>query len=109
MAYTDLSLDDYLKQFATDTNADYALIDVREADEFAEGRIPGTINIPLSELEERFGEIGRDKPIVLVCARGGRSAQAAEYLEFQGYSHLYNLEGGTLNYIRMGHPVEKQA
>lgn len=107
MAYTQLSLDDYLKDFAASTETPYQFIDVREVDEYAEGHIPGTVNLPLSELEERFNEIGRDQPIVLVCARGARSAQAAEYLEFQGYTNLYNLEGGTLGYIRMGHPVER--
>ncbi|MFQ3648279.1 MAG: rhodanese-like domain-containing protein [Anaerolineae bacterium] len=104
MSYTDISLDDYLTQFK---NADYYLIDVREADEYADGHLPGTVNLPLSELEQRYSEIRRDKPIVLVCARGGRSAQAAEYLAYLGYQNLYNLEGGTLGYMQAGHPLEK--
>jgi rhodanese-related sulfurtransferase len=104
MSYTDLSLDQYLTQFQ---GADYYLIDVREADEYADGHLPGTVNIPLSELEQRWSEIAQDKPIVLVCARGGRSAQAAEYLVYRGYQNLYNLEGGTLGYMKAGHPLEK--
>lgn len=104
MSYIDLSLDDYLTQFK---GMDYYLIDVREEDEYADGHLPGTVNLPLSEFEARYREIGTDKPIVLVCARGGRSAQAAEYLAYQGYQNLYNLECGTLGYIMAGHPLEK--
>jgi rhodanese-related sulfurtransferase len=104
--YTDITVDEYLGQFANGVT-EYQLIDVREPDEFAEGRLPGAVNIPLSELEGRFAEIGRDAPVVLVCARGGRSAMAAEYMAAQGYSALYNLEGGTLGYARAGHPLQK--
>jgi rhodanese-related sulfurtransferase len=104
--YTEITVDEYLGQFANGVT-EYQLIDVREADEFAEGRLPGALNIPLSELETRFTEIGRDAPVVLVCARGGRSAMAAEYMASQGYSVLYNLESGTLGYARAGHPLEK--
>jgi rhodanese-related sulfurtransferase len=107
MSYTDLSLADYFAQFAENEGADYQLIDVREEDEFADGHLPNAINIPLSEFEERYGEIGSDSPIVLVCARGGRSAQAAEYMAAQGFSNLYNLTAGTMGYIREGYPVEK--
>ncbi len=107
MSYTDLPLADYFAQFAESEGTDYQLIDVRETDEFADGHLPNTVNIPLSELEERYGEIGSDSPIVLVCARGGRSAQAAEYMAAQGYTNLYNLMGGTLGYISAGYTVEK--
>lgn len=104
MSYTDISIDDYITHYQ---RTDHYLIDVREEDEYADGHLPGAVNLPLSELEQRYREIQSDKPIVLVCARGGRSAQAAEYLAYQGYQNLYNLEGGTLGYIKAGHPVEK--
>lgn len=104
MSFTDISIDEYVTQHR---HTDHYLIDVREEDEYADGHLPGAVNIPLSEFELRYREIRADKPIVLVCARGGRSAQAAEYLAYQGYSNLYNLDGGTLGYMQAGHPIER--
>ena len=52
------------------------LIDVREADEFAEGHLPGAINLPLSAFLERYGELDKDKPYHIICRSGARSAQA---------------------------------
>ena len=107
MSYTDIDIEKYQAQFENNADADYVLVDVREADEYAEGHLPGTIHVPLSEFQTRYTEIGKEKPIVLVCARGGRSAQAAEFLGAQGYTDLYNLEGGTMGWIQQGLPVEK--
>ena len=102
--YTEIDIDSYYREFHQDTN--YQLIDVREVDEYAEGRIPGAVNIPLSEFQQRYQEIETDRPIVLVCARGGRSAQAATFMAAMGYTNLYNLDGGTLGWMQNGHTVE---
>lgn len=105
MSYTDIDFSTYIAKFR-DNGTDYALIDVRETDEYASGHLAGAINIPLSELQDRYGEITTEKPIVLVCARGGRSARAAEFIATKGYTSLYNLDGGTLGWIEEGYPVE---
>lgn len=105
MPIQDISIADYQQQFTSDT--EYILLDVRETDEYAEGRLPGAINIPLSLLQLRVGEVGRDKPIVLVCARGGRSAMAAEFMENLGYGDLYNLIDGTMGWMMNGLPLER--
>jgi rhodanese-related sulfurtransferase len=55
-------------------------LDVRNPEEFAQGHMPGALNIPLSELEKRLDEIPGDKPIFISCLAGGRSAQAFELL-----------------------------
>jgi len=71
------------------------IIDVRETEEVAEGKIPGAVNIPLGLIEFRKQDLDRSKEYVLVCRSGGRSGRAAEYLEGQGY-RVINMTGGML-------------
>lgn len=70
------------------------LIDVREADEFASGHLPGAINLPLSDFLERYGELDKDKSYHIICRSGARSAQACAFLEEEGYD-VTNVAGGT--------------
>jgi rhodanese-related sulfurtransferase len=73
-----------------------AIIDVREAEEVAEGMIPGAIHIPLGELALRQNEIEQTEEIILVCRSGNRSQRAYEFLEAQGFTRLFNMTGGML-------------
>lgn len=63
------------------------IIDVRDAEEFAAGHVPGAVNIPIAELAERIGKMHppKDAVIVTVCAHGGRSSRAALELQKLGY------------------------
>ena len=70
------------------------LIDVREADEFASGHLPGAINLPLSDFLERYGELDKDKSYHIICQSGARSAQACAFLNGEGYD-VINVAGGT--------------
>ena len=70
------------------------LIDVREADEFASGHLPGAINLPLSDFLERYGELDKEKSYHIICQSGARSAQACAFLEEEGYD-VINVAGGT--------------
>lgn len=72
------------------------IIDVREAYEFKQARIPGAINIPLSELPARLAEIPRERPVFLYCRSGMRSKQAAKILIRNGYRDVAHLRGGIL-------------
>jgi rhodanese-related sulfurtransferase len=67
------------------------LVDVRSAVEFANGNAPGTINIPLTELGIRLGEIPRSSPVVLCCASGTRSGMAKLLLKKNGYQQVHNI------------------
>lgn len=61
------------------------IIDVRTKGEFMGGHVAGSINIPLQEIEQRFSEIEQlQQPIILCCASGARSGQAAAYLQHKG-------------------------
>lgn len=70
------------------------LVDVREAEEFSLGQIPGAVNIPLGELRRRTNEISRDKSVVLYCAVGLRSYLAARILMNKGFKDVKSLNGG---------------
>lgn len=61
------------------------LVDVRTPGEFASGHAEGARNIPVDEVEARMGELPRDKPVVVYCASGRRSASAAAILSRAGY------------------------
>jgi len=68
------------------------LLDVRTESEFASGHLPGAVNIPLALLKERVtGLIWRDKPVVVYCRSGGRSARAAEVMRNRGYESICDL------------------
>lgn len=71
------------------------LIDVREVNEVQAGHIPGITNIPLGLLEFRTHELDKNKPYIMVCRSGGRSGQATQYLESQGFD-VTNMTGGML-------------
>jgi rhodanese-related sulfurtransferase len=73
------------------------IIDVREVNEVKVGRIPGITHIPLGLLEFRTHELDKSKPYIIVCRSGGRSGQATQYLESQGFD-VTNMMGGMLSW-----------
>jgi sulfur dioxygenase len=87
-------------------NADALVLDVRQPDEWNDdlGHLDGARLIPLPELSHRMIEIAawRDKPVLVVCRVGVRSAQAAEMLTASGFHRVYNLEGGMEAWRRAG-------
>jgi len=66
------------------------IVDVRSPAEFATGSAPGSLNIPVSDLPRRMGELDRSKPVVLCCASGMRGTTAAAMLKAQGFDHVVN-------------------
>jgi len=88
------------------------LVDVREPDEWTSGHIPQATHIPLPQIvnnPEKSLEGDREQPQVFVCAAGQRSAVACEVAAMLGYKDLYNLEGGTIAWIKSGNPVNTGA
>ncbi|MFC4558512.1 rhodanese-like domain-containing protein [Virgibacillus kekensis] len=73
------------------------IIDVREDEEVAQGKIPGAKHIPLGQLPDRLNEIDKNNHYYLVCRSGGRSGSACGYLEEQGYD-VTNMAGGMLDW-----------
>ena len=80
------------------------LLDVRQAFEFEDHRIDGATLIPLDEIESRVGELDPARPTVVVCAKGGRSAAACQFLAQRGFADLHNLTGGMTAWLAAGLP-----
>ena len=81
---------------ASDTSADFALIDVREPHEFNAGHLPGARNIPLADLERRLEELGGGSTAVFLCRSGRRSLMACTLAVRRGLDAPAHLEGGLL-------------
>jgi len=85
------------------------VLDVREESEFAAGHIPDARNIPLAKLAERANELRKfqQKPVVVNCQGGVRSANACGQLKKAGFTNLYNLRGGISAWNEAKLPVAK--
>ena len=91
-----------------DQRAPFKLIDVRESDEYAGGRLPGAISVPRGYLELRIEEkAARDEPLILYCAGGTRSALAAKTLQEMGYQNVASMIGGFNRWSDAAYPVDK--
>ncbi len=82
------------------------VIDVREPHEFAEGRVPGSVLVPLASVAARSGEFGEADTVYVICRSGNRSAVAAETLVGAGFEDVRNVEGGMLAWEAAGLPIE---
>jgi rhodanese-related sulfurtransferase len=84
------------------------VLDVRSAEEYAgpDGRVAGSLLIPLPELEARSGEIPGGRPVVVVCHSGSRSALATQQLLKAGALQVANLHGGLSRWADEGYPLE---
>ncbi len=87
--------------------SDLTVLDVRSTEEFngPDGRVAGSLLIPLPELEGRFGEIPVDRPLVVVCHSGSRSALATQQLLKAGRQQVANLHGGLSRWAAEGFPL----
>ncbi len=73
---------------------DIQLIDVREPEEYEICHLPSLL-IPLGDIPKQYSQIAKDKPVVIICHHGFRSAQAIQYLNQRlGFTNLLNLKGG---------------
>jgi rhodanese-related sulfurtransferase len=81
------------------------LVDVREPHEFQEVRAPGAVLVPMSAFAARAAELPKDRPLLMVCHLGGRSAAAAGFLLRSGWTDVHNVAGGMDGWERAGLPV----
>ena len=84
------------------------LVDVREKDEVAQLAfdVPEIINIPLSEFEDRYSELPKDRELVMVCRDGMRSLKTTYYLMNQGYENVMNMQHGMVRWVQRGFPTK---
>jgi rhodanese-related sulfurtransferase len=88
------------------TSGDAVLIDVREAWEWEQQRIPGAVLIPLAEIPQRIDEIPDDRDVYVHCRLGGRSGRAVEFLHEHGRPRAVNMIGGIEAWEEAGLPLE---
>ena len=77
-----------------DADESWQLLDVREPWEIEIAAAPGSIRIPLAEIQSRRAELDADRPVAVICHSGGRSARVAAFLAGQGFSRVANIAGG---------------
>jgi rhodanese-related sulfurtransferase len=80
-------------------------VDVRQDYEWEAGHIAGAIHVPLEQLPARAGELDRERPLIMQCRTGSRSAMATAALREAGFEAL-NLEGGLQAWVEAGLPIE---
>jgi adenylyltransferase/sulfurtransferase len=83
--------------------AEYRVVDLREPEERAALPLPGVEHAPFSGFDAKNPPFGKDKPVLLVCARGGRSNSAAEELRAQGWQDVFSLIGGAASLLGLHH------
>ena len=83
-------------------------MDVRERDEIAELSfdVANLIIMPLSELEQRYAELPKDRPLILACQNGACSLRATYYLMNKGYSNVTNMKFGMERWVARGFPIQ---
>lgn len=84
----------------------FMLLDVRTAEEYANGHIKGALLIPVQELQQRISEVPKDKQVYIYCHSGGRSVRASNMLVKAGYTRIENVQGGFMAWKDAGYPVE---
>jgi hydroxyacylglutathione hydrolase len=89
---------------------DLLVLDVRDADEYEAGHIPGSIHIPYGALQERSDELPRDRPIAALCSGGKRSGLAVSILQREGFDPVIRVgQGGVGTWRDDGRPIETGA
>ncbi len=102
----EVTVDEVKKQL--DSKTPVKLIDVRESEEYAAGRLPGAISVPRGFLELKIEDKAkREEPIILYCAGGVRSAFAAKTLADMGYSNVSSMAGGYNRWHDAAYPTDK--
>jgi hydroxyacylglutathione hydrolase len=82
------------------------VLDVRGEGEWSAGHIPGSLNLPLSDLEQRLDQIPRNRPVIVHCQTGARAAMAASLLRARGFGDVRLFRGGFAEWRAAGLPVE---
>lgn len=85
------------------------ILDVRTPEEFAEGHLPGAMNIDINgtDFKEQIEKLDKSKNYEVYCRSGKRSAKASAMMAEKGFVNVINLDGGILSWQEKGFPVEK--
>jgi len=94
------------RQLANSENG--IIVDVRTAPEYSQGHIPNAISIDIyqRDFEQKIQQLPKDKEIYVYCTVGARSSQAAQILLANGFTKVYNLDGGIMDWANKGFEIE---
>lgn len=83
------------------------IVDVRTSEEYAEGHIANAMNIDVTadDFESKIESLDKEKPVMVYCKAGGRSAKAAAILKEKGFKNVYDLDGGMIGWIDAKKPI----
>jgi phage shock protein E len=101
---------DALQQRIEASEPGFVVLDVRTPEEYAEGHVPGAINMPHDTVSQHLSALSdaRDKEIIVYCRSGRRAAIAIDALREAGFAHVTHLEGDMLGWEAAQLPVEMQ-
>lgn len=81
------------------------IVDVREPNEYQQIRARGAVLLPLGQLNSRVRDLPRDRELLLMCRTGGRSHNATQFLQAQGFDNVTNVSGGIVAWHQAGLPT----
>ena len=89
-----------VEEFSVLMENEHTLVDVRTAEEFADAALPKAINISVTDLSFplEISKLDKEKPVLIYCKKGGRSARAAVIMKTLGFEKIYELRGGFLSW-----------
>lgn len=93
-------------QKITKQNPDTYILDVRTLGEYVQKRIKGAKLIPIDQIQNRINEIPKNRPMIVYCETGMRSAQVGRYLDSLGFKGVSNLSQGIMGWQVRGYPIE---
>ena len=84
------------------------IVDVRTPEEFKEGHITNAVNMNVTgdDFEKQIESLDKEKPVMVYCKSGGRSARAASILKEKGFKNVYDLDGGIIGWSKANKPIE---
>jgi len=88
---------------------DALVLDIRDAADYTTGHVPNSRHIPAAELEKRMKELEKfkQKPVIVICRSGSRSASVSNALRKSGFEEVFPLKGGVLGWTQASMPLEK--
>ena len=90
---------------AAQTRGDVQIVDCRNEREWKSGHLKGSRLMPLGSIDQRMGELDKERPVIVVCRSGHRSSMAARQLSAAGFPDVKSMKGGISAWTRAGHKL----
>jgi rhodanese-related sulfurtransferase len=96
-------------QVLEDRSPEVVLLDIRTPEEYADGHVPGSVNIDFyaADFADQLDALGKDVPYVVYCRSGNRSGSAMGIMEGLGFSEVWDVDGGIVAWSQAGLPLER--